>query len=298
MLLRTPLVLLLAGIVVVASAVAPAFAKPHISVSVSDGGKPIQGAKVKIERVDDSGQLQPVIEATTKADGRVYVEVEEGTEYRITTTSGDKQATMTIKTKSGEAYRSTVYSGTANTHRSDYGAYLATNTQALAEQARSAAQACDRKTYDDAVARIRAAIAEAERHLAEAQAAAEDHRRQAEIPYSTLQQARKALKSAKAMPAGTQDEDRLETLEDYVSDLEVIEKIEGDLQKYRKDLQSVPPFPDTCPDDKHGMAPPSGDCPEGKFAGGLGGLLGLPVACEDPSRRRETEREREKDRKD
>jgi hypothetical protein len=43
---------------------------------------------------------------------------------------------------------------------------------------------------------------------------------------------------------------------------------------------------------------PSGDCPEGKFAGGLGGLLGLPVACDDPSQRRETEREREKDRKD
>jgi hypothetical protein len=31
-------------------------------------------------------------------------------------------------------------------------------------------------------------------------------------------------------------------------------------------------------------------CPEGKFAGGLGGLLGLPPACEDPSRRRDTDR--------
>jgi 5-hydroxyisourate hydrolase-like protein (transthyretin family) len=297
MFLRTPLVLLLAGIVAFAMA-APACAKPSIWVSVSDGGKPIQGAKVKIERVDDSGQLQPVTEATTNADGIVSAEVEEGTEYRITTTSGDKQGTMTIKTGSGEAYRSTMYSGTVNTHRRDHGAYLATNTQALAERARSAAQACDRKTYDDAVERIRTAIAETERQLAEAQAAAEDYRRRAEIPYSTLQQAKKALKSAKAMPAGAQNEDRLEALEDYVEDLEVIEKIEGDLQKYRKDLQSVPPFPDTCPDDKHGMAPPSGGCPEGKFAGGLGGLLGLPVACDDPSRRRETEREREKDRKD
>jgi hypothetical protein len=297
MFLRTPLLLLLAGFVALAMP-APACAKPQIFVSVRDGDKPIQGAKVNVERVDDSGQLQPVTEATTDADGHVSFEGEEGTEYRITTTSGDKSAVTTIKTESGEAYRHTLYSSSVNTQRRYYGTYFATNTQALADKARSAAQACNRKTYDEAVARIRAVIADTERQLAEARAAAEDHARRDRIPYSTLQQARKALKSAKAMPAGAQDEHRLEILENYVGELELIRTIEGDLERYRKDLQSVPPFPDTCPDDKHGMAPPSGGCPEGKFAGGLGGLLGLPVACDDPSRRRETEREREKDRKD
>jgi hypothetical protein len=39
---------------------------------------------------------------------------------------------------------------------------------------------------------------------------------------------------------------------------------------------------------KVGQAP--GGCPEGKFMGGLGSLLGLEVACEDPSRRRDTDR--------
>lgn len=45
---------------------------------------------------------------------------------------------------------------------------------------------------------------------------------------------------------------------------------------------------ETPEDTKYGQAP--GGCPEGKFMGGLGSLLGLEVACEEPSRRRDTDR--------
>jgi hypothetical protein len=51
--------------------------------------------------------------------------------------------------------------------------------------------------------------------------------------------------------------------------------------------------------EEYGQAPQdgaAGNCAEGKFMGGIGGLFGLDVACDDPSRRRDTDRGSEHDR--
>jgi hypothetical protein len=288
------LVLLLVGVPMLGMADL-ACAKTGIEVTVWDGTKRVEGAKVKVERVDPDGEVHSVTEATTGADGRATVEVDADTTYRITTTAGDREDITTFETKG--PYRDHTTMIWTNTQDTGLGHYMKVSTRLLLERARKAVAACDRKAYDDAVARIRAAIADAERTLQERRTMAEDFAREKGIPYSTLPQAKKALKTARAMPASARDEQQMSDLDLYVFLLEQVAEAEQDLQQYRKDLQSVPPFPDSCPKDKYGMAP-SGDCPEGKFAGGLGGLLGLPVACEDPSRRRETDREREKDRKD
>src|ERR1700752_1672986 len=153
MVLRRMLVLLLVGVPMLGMADF-ACAKTGIEVKVWDGTKRVEGAKVKVERVDPDGEVHPVTEATTGADGSATVEVDADTTYRITTKAGDREEIKTFETKGPSRDHTTMIM--LNTQDTGLGHYMKVSTRLLLERARKAVAACDRKAYDDAVARIRA----------------------------------------------------------------------------------------------------------------------------------------------
>jgi hypothetical protein len=263
-------------------------------------GKPVKGADVSVGVFDGTGVTRGqtgddgtvTIDLGNSAGSDVYrVRVSGGGDLEGSTTvhlGGDRKAPVTVGTKS--------LSELPPSARID-----PASVEELAKRAREAAEKCDKSGYDSNVNQIRQKIAEEERQLSETQQAADDFARDNGVRITDLQGARadraRAEKAQKKLPENLRNPDALKKLDRYITLLQAIESLRAIVEADRAALKGIPPFPDTCPDDKHGMAP-SGDCPEGKFAGGLGGLLGLPVACDDPSQRRETEREREKDRKD
>jgi hypothetical protein len=176
---------------------------------------------------------------------------------------------------------------------------IGTSTAELVELAKQAVARCDKAAYDRWVAESNRQVADLEKSVDDAQQAAASQARENNLRITDLPGARKDLKragdaQAKLDPA-LRNPATLDALETYVEFLENVESLKRDLDKARRARESMPPFPGECKKDKVGLLPGQGTCPDGSgglLAGALNDIFDsdLDPACDDPSRRRDTDR--------
>lgn len=262
-----------------------------------EDGKPKPApAGTKVEVTDM--QLNKLGSGTTDADGRATITFD---------LSDDKYAVLVDADVKGADGRGTfettiIRSGnpTAGVSHLDVGKGNLSEPN-LVELVNAAVAKCDKAAYDRWVAELDRRVAYLEK-LADPDA----HARANNLRVMDLKGAQKDLKRAEEAQAkldpALRNTDALWALQLYVYILENQESFRGSLGVARKARASVPPFPVDCKKDKVGLLPGQKACPDGS-----GGLLASALndlfdsdfdpACDDRSRRRDTDRAK-KDRRE
>jgi len=169
----------------------------------------------------------------------------------------------------------------------------------LMELAKAAIAKCDKAAYDRWVGELDRRIADLERGLKYEQQAADSYPREQGLRATDLAGALKdlerAAKAQQKLDPSLRNPNALQALQTYVSLLTEVKTSKSALDEARRARESVPSFPEDCKKDKFGLVPGQKTCSDGSgglLAGALNDLFDsdLDPVCDDPSRRRDTDR--------
>ncbi len=255
--------------------------KITVEIRGEDDRTPITGAKVEL--LDPDGNL--LGSGTTGPDGLARIEFELPDDVeRIIVVSDAKNAAG-----AGTAY-DLLTDGLGNPF--GFRTYAGNGTlRGLVAAAKRAIAKCDKAEYDRRVSELRKKIAELEALQQTADAYAQSNNLRNTDNAGARKDLQRATKAQAQLDPSLRNPEVLDAIREYIALLDKVEGAKPALEAARQALDSIPPFPEDCKKDKFGMAPAPGGCEDEKLFGGLGSLLGLPVACDrEPNRRKDTDR--------